>query len=78
METNLKITARSASLDELLAVVALYLSPVPHRDTLRNWFDNAKIPRFKANPTAKRGGGIVFYSVSHVEKLLRSLTVKIQ
>jgi hypothetical protein len=44
---------------------------VPSRETLRAWFDKASIPRLKANPTAKRGGGPAFYSVAHVEKLLR-------
>lgn len=34
----------------------------------------ARIPRFKPNPTAKRGGGYVYYSVPAVEKFLRSRT----
>lgn len=49
-----------------------FLDPIPCDDTLRAWFDDAKVPRFKSNPTAKRGGGYVFYSVPAVEKLLRS------
>jgi hypothetical protein len=48
---------------------------VPSRETLRAWFDQARIPRFKSNPTAKRGGGTVFYSVSAVEKFLQSRTL---
>jgi hypothetical protein len=39
---------------------------------LRGWFDRARIPRFKANPLAKRGGGLVYYSAAAVETFLRS------
>ena len=70
------INSRLATLDELLAsTIPSYLTPVPSRDTLRDWLDNAHVPRFKANPLAKRGGGPVFYSVSGVEKFLRSRTL---
>jgi hypothetical protein len=55
--------------------IAAFLDPVPAPDTLRVWFDEANVPRFKANPTAKRGGGPVWYSVPAVEKLLRSRTL---
>jgi hypothetical protein len=53
-------------------VLPLFIDPVPTRETLRAWFDAAHVPRFKSNPTAKRGGGTVFYSVSAVEKFFRS------
>jgi hypothetical protein len=49
-----------------------FLSPSPSRETLRAWFDHARIPRFRANPLARRGGGPVYYSVAAVEKFLRS------
>ncbi len=69
-------TARLASLAGLLeTTIPAFLHPVPSRETLRDWFDQARIPRFKANPTAKRGGGTVFYSVSAVEKFLQSRTL---
>ena len=72
---NRTISARLATLDELIEnVLPLFISPVPSRDTLRDWFDRADIARFKSNPTAKRGGGAVYYSVSAVEKFLRSRT----
>jgi hypothetical protein len=65
--------ARAATLDELLKVtIPAFLSPPPSRDTLRGWFDEARIPRFKSNPSAKRGGGPCYYQVAGVEKLLRS------
>ena len=65
-------TARLATLDELIqTTIPAFLSPVPCRETLRSYFDSAKIPRFKSNPSAKRGGGTVFYSVAGVEKFLR-------
>lgn len=68
--------ARLASLDGLLqTLIPAYLDPMPSRETLRDWFDQARIPRFKANPTARRGGGTVFYSVSAVEKFLQSRTL---
>ena len=49
-----------------------FLDPIPTNETLRNWFDEARVPRFKSNPLAKRGGGPVFYQVAAVEKLLRT------
>jgi hypothetical protein len=68
--------ARLATLDVLRqTTVPAFLNPQPSRDTLRAWFDEARIPRFKANPAAKRGGGPVYYSVAAVEKLLRSKTI---
>ncbi len=76
MEINPKQSARLATLDQLLTVtIPVYLDPPPGRETLRAWFDDGKVPRFKTNPLAKRGGGPVFYSVSAVEKLLRSKTL---
>lgn len=77
MKDNLfSSTARLATLDQLIAtVIPLFLSPVPCKATLSNWFDEAKIPRFKSNPLAKRGGGFVYYSVAHVEKFLRNRTL---
>src|ERR1017187_2723432 len=78
MQTT-KITlgpARLATLDELIKnTLPLFLSPIPCRDTLRAWFDTARIPRFKANPGARRGGGSVYYSVAGVEKFLCSRTI---
>ena len=64
--------ARLADLEYLRThVVPLYLSRVPSAETCRRWFDAAGIPRHKANPSAKRGGGRCFYEVAAVEKLLR-------
>ncbi len=65
--------ARLATLDVLLeTTIPAFLDPPPSRETLRGWFDRARIPRFKANPLAKRGGGLVYYSVAAVETFLRS------
>jgi hypothetical protein len=52
-----------------------HFQPVPCIETLRSWLDAANIPRFKANPLAKRGGGPCYYSMSHVEKFFRSRTI---
>jgi len=69
-------SARLATLNQLLqTVIPAYLTPAPSAFTLRAWFDQARIPRFKSNPTARRGGGTVFYSVSAVEKFLESRTL---
>ena len=69
-------SSRLSSLEWLLeTVIPAYLTPPPSRETLRDWFDTAGIPRFKSNPAAKRGGGPVFYSVSAVEKFLQSRTL---
>lgn len=79
MNDNSKpMAARLATLEQLRATtLAVFLDPVPSAETLREWFEAAKIPRFKSNPTAKRGGGPVFYSVAHVEKFLRSRTLPV-
>ena len=76
MKTNPTSSARLATLDQLVqTLIPAYLDPTPSRETLRDWFDTARIPRFKANPTAKRGGGPVYYSVAAVEKFLQTRTL---
>jgi hypothetical protein len=75
-KTNGETTARLATLDALREnTLPVFIQPVPSNETLRAWFDAAKIPRFKSNPTARRGGGAVWYSVAAVEKFFRSRTV---
>jgi hypothetical protein len=70
---QLPLHARLATLDVLLeTTIPVFLSPPPSRGTLRAWFDQARIPRFKANPVARRGGGHVYYSVAAVENFFRS------
>ncbi len=74
--TRNSTTARLATLDQLQReILPNFLAPVPSRDALRALFDSARIPRFKTNPLAKRGGGYVYYSVAAVEKLIRSRTM---
>ncbi len=71
--SNAPSTARLATISRLIeTTLPAYLDPIPCRVTLRAMFDQAGVPRLKASPHAKRGGGNVYYSVSHVEKLLRS------
>ena len=66
-----RIRARVATLQQLReTTVPAFLQPIPSAETLRDWFNKAAIPRLKTNPKAKRGGGLVFYSVPAVEKLL--------
>jgi hypothetical protein len=70
---NVTTTARLATLDQLQkTTIAVFLDPIPAKQVLRDWFDAARIPRFKSNPAAKKGGGPCYYSVSAVEKFLRS------
>jgi hypothetical protein len=74
-----EIKARLATLDELKqTTIPAFFSPVPSDETLRNWFLAAKVPYFKANPVALRGGGPIYWSVSGVEKFLRSRTKGVQ
>ena len=76
MQKQFNASARLATLDQLvITLIPAYLTPIPSHETLRDWFDAARIPRFKANPTARRGGGPVFYSVVAVEKFLQSRTL---
>jgi len=69
-------TARLATLDRLReTIIPNFLDPVPSRDALKELLEAARVPRFKANPMARRGGGFLYYSVAHVERLLRSRTL---
>lgn len=73
MVTTEKPQARMETLDQLRrTTLANFLNPIPSDETLRAWFEAARVPYFKSNPTAKRGGGPVYYSVAGVEKFLRS------
>jgi hypothetical protein len=73
---KINTTARLATLDQLVkTLIPAYLTPIPSHETLREWFDGARISRFKANPAARRGGGPVFYSVAVVEKFLETRTL---
>ena len=64
------IKARFATLEKIIAeVVPLFLDPVPHPVTLRRRFKN--VPQMKSNPLARHGGGPVYYSVPHIERVLR-------
>ena len=67
--------ARLATLDTLRApggLLSAYLDPIPSKRALARWFRQVGISRLKANPTAARGGGVPFFHVAQVEKLLRS------
>ncbi len=76
MLTQQTSTARLATIAQLReTILPNFLQPVPSEDALRDLFDRENIPRFKSNPTAKRGGGPCFYSVAAVEKLFRRVTL---
>ncbi len=65
--------ARVATLNQLIkTTLPNFIDPIPCRATLRTWMNKANVPRMKANPTARKGGGIVFYSVPHVERMFKS------
>lgn len=73
MNDSILSNARAKTLKQIRETIApLYLDPVPTDETLRTWFDEAGVPRFKSNASAKRGGGPVWYSVAGVEKFFRS------
>jgi hypothetical protein len=64
--------ARLATLAEIRRdVLPLWINPIPSTATLRTWFANDGVQRLKANPTCKRGGGPVYYSLADVEKSFR-------
>ncbi len=66
---------RLATLDELLkSVVPNFLSPVPPKRTFKGWLDNARIPRFKSNCAASRGGGTCWYSIAATEQFFKNRT----
>lgn len=69
MNTNIRLASLKVIKSDILPN---YITPLPTDPTLHSWFDRAGIPKLKCNPTAKRGGGTVYYSVSAIEKLLRS------
>ena len=70
-------TAHVATMEQIRSnVIAAYMDPPPAVATLRRWFNASRIPRMKANPSAKRGGGPVYYSVPAVENMLRARTLK--
>ncbi len=57
--TNLNVQnqARLATMPVLReTILPNFLSPVPSCDTLRVWFIKAKIPKFKINGAARKGG----------------------
>ncbi len=67
--------AKLATVDELMkTLVPSYLDPVPTKRTLKEWFKRANISFLKANPNARNGGGVVWYSVAEVERMLRQMS----
>lgn len=73
MSTQTK--ARLATVEELRkTLVPAYLDPVPTKRTLKEWFKRANISFLKANPAARNGGGVVWYSVAEVERMLREMS----
>lgn len=64
--------ARLATAEELLqTIIPAYLSPPPTKRALVRLLKSAGVQTFKASPSARRGGGRVFYSVAGTERLLR-------
>ncbi len=62
MDSKESTNARLATIDVLASTTfTAYLDPVPPKETIRAWLDRARVPRFKTNPLAKRGGGQVYY-----------------
>lgn len=48
-----------------------WFSTIPANATLRAWLKH--VPSIKARPSARRGGGVVYYSRVAVEKMLREM-----
>lgn len=49
----------------------LYFDPPPSVATLRDWLVRAKVPWVKANMTARRGGGPLYFHVAAADRFLR-------
>jgi hypothetical protein len=65
------VKSKYATVDDMAsALLPGLISPVPTKRTLHAWFQKAGVPHFQANPKAERGGGKIYYSVSHVLELL--------
>jgi hypothetical protein len=77
MSLEINLTARLATLAKLREHLQNIITPVPSNDALRDLFDRERVPRYKASPDAKRGGGPVYYSVPAVEKLFQKRLVAI-
>lgn len=77
-EPAITTTAASARMESLASLrsglVSRYLHPVPCLRTLQQWFSRAKLRSIKANPRAKRGGGVVYFNRAAVERYLRDRT----
>ena len=70
-ETQVPQNQRLATIEQLQAgCIGVHFNPIPTVATLRNWLTKARIPRFKTNAAAVRGGGVCYYSVPHVERLI--------
>lgn len=64
--------ARLATANELRKTTfTTYFDPPPSLKTIGRFLRAARVPRIKANPLAKRGGGTVFYHVAAVERAIR-------
>jgi len=55
-------------------LVATYFNPPPSTRALSSWFKREGVAHTKSNPKARRGGGQVYFSVAHVERVLRTRT----
>jgi hypothetical protein len=65
------------TLDELIATrLRDLVRPVPSKKTLGRWFRAARIPYYKANPSAPHGGGVRYFSVPGVERFFRRVATR--
>jgi hypothetical protein len=66
------VAARMMTTNELLTrVFPNFISPVPTKRALAEMLHRHRIPFWKSNVAAARGGGPVYWQVSAVERLLR-------
>lgn len=69
-KTSTTPKARLLSLRGVRELLAAHLDPVPCRQTLTAWLNAAKVRRMKTNPSAKRGGGPVYWNAADVERMI--------
>jgi hypothetical protein len=69
------LTARTATIDVLLnhdGLVSKYLDPLPSKRAFRAFLKRNAVPSVKPNPAARRGGGVPYYHVASIERILRA------
>ena len=75
MKNESALHARTSTIDVLLGqdgLVSKYLAPLPSKRAFRAFLRRNGVPSLKPNPAARRGGGVPYYHVATIERILRT------